>query len=183
MGPIAAACEPVDLVAAATKREGGLESPPSRSCSIVRSAQPLAIPVRGGLTLPVEICFAQVLSLAISADAVRRLRADLAVADAAVLHVEDTVDAALVLAVLHQLDRLRDACIDLLRRARQHLRAEERLVVVDADAPGVRVRRRPRWRRGRSRRRPGRRRRSPDRSGRERPTCTCPARRSPASSR
>src|SRR3954451_11540619 len=66
-------------------------------------------------------------------------RADLAVADAAILRVEETVDAALVLAVLHELDRLRNACIDLLLRARQHLRAEERLVVVDTDAPGVRV--------------------------------------------
>src|SRR3954447_13476891 len=68
----------------------------------------------------------------------RSLGADLAVADAAVLHVEETVDTALVLALRDQLDRLRDACIDLLLRARQHGCAEERLVVVDADAPGAR---------------------------------------------
>src|SRR6478752_5869941 len=68
----------------------------------------------------------------------RSLGADLAVTDAAVLHVEETVDTALILALRDELDRLRDACIDLLLCARENRRAEERLVVVDTDAPGTR---------------------------------------------
>ncbi len=50
---------------------------------------------------------------------------------------EDEVRAALVLARERPLDRLVDALVDLLDRARQHLRAEVQLVAVDADPPDV----------------------------------------------
>src|SRR4051812_7965997 len=61
-------------------------------------------------------------------------RADLADADPVVLEVGDRVGAALERAVLHRLDGVEDRHVDLLERARQHLRAEVGLVRVDADA-------------------------------------------------
>ena len=81
------------------------------------------------------------------------------------------------------IDRREHGDVDLLRRARQDVRAEV--------APGRRRRRcprrpapsRPGARRGRSRRRPRRRPSSLLRSGSARAPCTSPGRRSPASSR
>src|SRR5690242_14910260 len=58
---------------------------------------------------------------------------ELADAHAAVLDVEHLVGAALERAVLRRLDGIEDRDVDLLRRARHDLRAEERLIVVDAD--------------------------------------------------
>src|SRR5215210_843959 len=63
--------------------------------------------------------------------------AELADAHAPVLHVEDVVGAALERAVLRRLDRVVHGDVDLLGRARDDLRAEERLVVVDADGLDV----------------------------------------------
>ena len=56
-------------------------------------------------------------------------------ADAVVLQAEHGVGAAGELAVEHLLDRRVDGRVDALHRARQHLRAEVRLVGVDADPP------------------------------------------------
>src|SRR5689334_20356206 len=64
----------------------------------------------------------------------RHLRRDLADADAVVLQPEDDV-AALELAVDDELDRVVDRCVDPLDRAREDVRAEERLIGVDADPP------------------------------------------------
>src|ERR671922_2022441 len=67
----------------------------------------------------------------------REPRAQLAEADTAVLDAEDLVapagEAARVR--LERADRLVDGDVDLLRRARQDVPAEERLVGVDPDAP------------------------------------------------
>src|SRR4051794_12560775 len=60
--------------------------------------------------------------------------AELSERDPAVLEAVDGVTAALVLGGLRSLDREVHGLVDLLPRARQHLRAEEALVVVDADA-------------------------------------------------
>src|SRR5256885_6018426 len=63
-------------------------------------------------------------------------RAELAQADAAVLQVEDEVAAALVaLAGLRALDGEEDADVHPLHSTREDMRAEERLVDVDADGP------------------------------------------------
>ena len=64
----------------------------------------------------------------------RHDRADLAQGDAVVLQVEGEVAATLELAALRTLDGEVDAVVDALDRARQDVRAEVRLVDVDADA-------------------------------------------------
>ena len=66
---------------------------------------------------------------------VRRSGADLTEADAVVREREEgvlTTDELPVVDVLHHLE---DAEVDLLQRTRQDVRAEERLIGVDADAP------------------------------------------------
>ena len=83
---------------------------------------------------PAAICFAICFTFARRP---RHLRADLAEADAVVLEAEDGVRPAGELAVQHLLDRRVDRGVDALHRARQHLRAEIRLVGVDADPPHV----------------------------------------------
>ena len=67
----------------------------------------------------------------------RHFGADLAEPDAVVLQVEDRVPAARERACEHLLDRVVHGRVDALQRARQHLRAEVRLVGVDADPPHV----------------------------------------------
>src|SRR3954452_20541700 len=64
----------------------------------------------------------------------RHLRADLADADAVLLQAEDPV-AGLEVTVDHALDRKEDRCVDALDGTREDVRAEERLVCVDADPP------------------------------------------------
>ena len=83
-------------------RRAGLAARPSRD-----PLHPLPCYLTGGLILPAAIAAStELFSLAISASA-GAFDADLAVADAAVLDVEDQVVAALELAVLRQLDRPR----------------------------------------------------------------------------
>src|SRR6185312_7174068 len=74
--------------------------------------------------------------------ALRCRGAHLAVADAAVLRVVDTVDPALPLRAAGELDRVVDPHVDLLQGAREDLLAEVELVGVDADAPVLVVLRR-----------------------------------------
>ncbi len=92
----------LDVDTGPPKRDGRALGPPIR---LRAGRQPAT--VRGGLTLPAAICFDHLpLSVATSAARFGAFVADLAEADAAVLHVEDAVDAALELAVLGELDRL-----------------------------------------------------------------------------
>src|SRR5262249_17210837 len=65
----------------------------------------------------------------------RHLRADLADRDAAVLQIEDEIVARRERPVLDGLDEAEHAEIDALHRARQDVRAEVRLVDVDAVTP------------------------------------------------
>src|SRR5437764_2698614 len=67
----------------------------------------------------------------------RQLRRELAVADAAVLHAVDLVEAALEAGRIRLVggDRLVDRQRDVLQGARQDVLAEEALVGVHADAP------------------------------------------------
>src|SRR6187401_140837 len=69
--------------------------------------------------------------------AIGRVRADLAVADAVVRDVVQRVAPTFEVAVDDLLDRVEHRDVDLLRGAREDVGAEERLVVVDPDAPGV----------------------------------------------
>jgi len=64
-----------------------------------------------------------------------RLRAERAEADAVLVEAEHGVAAAGERAVLQRLDRQEDRAVDALEGARQHVRAEERLVAVDTDRP------------------------------------------------
>src|SRR6185503_15307590 len=68
-----------------------------------------------------------------------RLRAERAEADAVLVEAEDRVPAARERPVLHRLDRQEDGAVDALERARQDVRAEERLVTVDPDRPDALV--------------------------------------------
>src|SRR5262249_47020323 len=63
----------------------------------------------------------------------RQTRAELAQGDALVLQVVDDVRSAFELAGLRVLDCEEDAVVDALHRARQDVRAQERLILVDAD--------------------------------------------------
>src|SRR3954466_820050 len=66
------------------------------------------------------------------------LLAELAQGDSAVLQVEDEVASTLVaLAALRALDGQEDTLVDPLHRAGEDVRAEERLVDVDADCPST----------------------------------------------
>src|SRR4029079_2835131 len=66
-----------------------------------------------------------------------RLRAQRAETDTVLVDPEDDVPPALERALLELLDREEDRAVDALERARQHVRAEERLVAVDSDPPHV----------------------------------------------
>src|SRR6476619_3494653 len=68
-----------------------------------------------------------------------RLRAEGAEPDAVLVEAEDGVPAARERPVLHRLDRQEDGAVDTLERARQDVRAEERLVPVDPDRPDALV--------------------------------------------
>ena len=136
---------------------------------------------RGGrLDLPSMICcFSAFIS---SIDLLRHLRLILPRATPSFARLKIASSPPLNVAVLDRLDRVEDRVVDALDRAGQDVRAEVGLVAVDADAPDALLLGRRRARRGRSRRPPGRRPASPARSGRARSPCTCPGRRSPASS-
>ena len=66
---------------------------------------------------------------------VGRVGAHLAVADAAVRDVVQRVATALERIFQQRVDRVENRDVDLFRRAREDVRAEERLVVVDTDPP------------------------------------------------
>ncbi len=66
-----------------------------------------------------------------------RVRAERAEPDSVLIEAEDRVAATLEGAVLSGLRRQEDGAVDALQRTRQHVRAEERLVGVDADAPDL----------------------------------------------
>src|SRR5215208_5115273 len=85
------------------------------------------VPARDLLRDPVELL----------AVLLRNLRADRPEADALLREAERDVATTLPRPVLHALDHAEDAFVDLLLRARQHVRTEERLVRVDADPPHV----------------------------------------------
>src|SRR5215216_7419249 len=67
----------------------------------------------------------------------RDLRADLPDADTVLLQAEDDVSAALELSVDDAFDREVNRSVHSLHRAREDVRAEERLVGVNADAPNA----------------------------------------------
>ena len=97
--------------------------------------------------------------------------------------VEGEVARAERRAGLDRLDELEDALVDALDAARQHVARERVLVDVDADAPDVRLvgglERAEAAETGDLEEQPS----PPARSGSRRRPCTCPTRRSPASSR
>src|SRR5688500_13720141 len=102
-------------------------TPKARSRTLL--ARDLAVAGRDLLGYRVELLDQRV--------AVRRVRADLAVSHALVRDVVQRVFTAGEAAVDDLLDRVEHRDVDLLRRAREDVRAEERLIVVDADAPDV----------------------------------------------
>ena len=70
-------------------------------------------------------------------DALRRLRRELAEADALLLEAVDSVLTALEVTVLGVLDREEDGGVDAFQRRGEDVRAEEALVGVDADPPDL----------------------------------------------
>src|SRR5471030_1080726 len=102
-------------------------SPPSPAGLLHRRRDVLDLP-RNDLLLD---------QLRLRLDPLRRLRRELAEADALLLEAVDGVLPALEVAVLRVLDREEDSLVDALQRRGEDVRAEEALVGVDPDAPDL----------------------------------------------